>query len=220
MEPNQNKRKHKISYYISLIILLIMLYFAYQFYQANNFNNFVRSETHLYTSQFTRDKETKYNNKRTYKIENPTYNDAMFYKKVKVQKNQSYKVKCMVKTNNIQTKEETSGVGAQISIEETTERSMAVNGTKDWQPIELIFNSKDREEVNIGFRLGGYLGEASGEAWFADFSIEEGIPEQNNNWKFACFIFRNTDVTIDGKRIQLAVTRSRRKRHYQYHKLI
>lgn len=144
----------------------------------------------------------------------------MFYKKVKVQKNQAYKVKCMVKTNNVQAKEETSGVGAQIAIEETTERSVAVSGTQDWKPIELIFNSKDREEVNIGFRLGGYLGEATGEAWFADFSIEEGIPEQNNAWKFACFIFRNTDVTIDGKRVQLNVTRRRCKRHYQHHKSI
>lgn len=206
MEQNQNKRKHKISYYLSLIILLIILYFAYQFYQANNLGNFVRSESNRYTSQFTRDKETKYNNKRTYKIENPTYNDAMIYKKVQVKKNQPYKISCMVKTNNIQAKEENSGVGAQISIEQTTERSVAISGTQDWQKIELIINSKNREEVNIGFRLGGYLGEATGEAWFADFKIEEGIPEQNNTWKFACFIFRNTDVTIDGKRVQLQVT--------------
>ncbi len=51
MEPNQNKRKHKTGYYLSLIILLIMLYFAYQFYQVNNLGDFVRSETHLYTSR-------------------------------------------------------------------------------------------------------------------------------------------------------------------------
>jgi len=69
----------------------------------------------------------------------------------------------------------------------------------------LIFDSKNREEVNLGFRLGGYLGEVTGEAWFADLKIEEGIPEQNNTWKFACFIFRNTDVTIDGNRVQLQV---------------
>ena len=44
MERNQNRKKHKISYFISLAILLIMLYFAYQFYQTNNFNDFIRSE--------------------------------------------------------------------------------------------------------------------------------------------------------------------------------
>lgn len=205
---NQNRKRHKISYYISLVILLVILYFAYQFYQTNNFNDFVRSETNIYTSHFTRDKNIKYNEKRSYKIESPEYNDAMFYKKVKIKKNQPYKVTCMVKTNEVQSKEENSGVGAQISIEGTTERSVAISGTQDWQKIELIFNSKNREEVNIGFRLGGYLGQAKGEAWFSDFTIEEGLVDQDNNWKFACFIFKTTDLTINQKQIKLEVTQS------------
>ena len=204
----QNKKTSKISYFLSLAILLVVLYFAYQYYQKNNFNDFVRSETNLYTSQFTRDKEVQYNNKTSYKIEALQYNDAMFYKKVQVKKNQPYKVTCMVKTNQVETKENQSGVGAQISIEGSTERSIAISGTQDWQKIEMIFNSKNREEVNIGFRLGGYLGEAKGEAWFADFTIEEGLEEQNNNWKFACFIFKTTDVTINQKQIKLAVTQN------------
>jgi len=205
----KGRKKNRISYFITLIFLLIMLYFAYQYYMQNNFYDFVRSETNLYTSKFTRDKEVEYNNKRSYKIETPEYNDAMFYKPIKVEKNTPYKVTCMVKTNNVQAKEESSGIGAQISIEGTTERSVAINGTQDWQKIEMIFNSKDREEVNLGFRLGGYLGEAKGEAWFSDFNIEGGFPEKNNNnWKFACFIFKNTDVTINQKQIKLSVTKS------------
>lgn len=204
----QNKKSSKISYFISLAILLVILYFAYQYYQKNNFNDFVRSETNIYTSHFTRDKEVQYNNKTSYKIETPEYNDAMFYKKVQVKKNQPYKVTCMVKTEQVEPKENQSGVGAQISIEGSTERSIAISGTQDWQKIELIFNSKNREEVNIGFRLGGYLGEAKGEAWFADFAIEEGLEEQNNNWKFACFIFKSTDVTIGQKQIKLSVTQN------------
>lgn len=204
----QTKKTHKISYFITLTFLFILLYFAYQYYQTNNFGEFIRSEANIYTSHFSRDKETKYNNKKSYKIESQEYNDAMFYKKIKVNKNQPYKVTCMAKTNNVQAKEETSGVGAQISIEGTTERSVAINGTQDWQKIEFIFNSKDREEVNIGFRLGGYLGEAKGEAWFADFTIEEGITENDNKWKFACFIFKTTDVTLNEKQIKLSVTQS------------
>ena len=205
---NQYSKKHKISYYISLVVLLIMLYFAYQFYQSNNFNSFVRSESNIYTSSFTRDKEVKYDEKRSYKIQSEEYNDAMFYKTIQVEKNQPYKVTCMVKTNKVEAKEEQSGVGAQISIEGTSERSVAISGTSDWQKIEMIFNSKDREEVNIGFRLGGYLGEAKGEAWFSDFTLEEGIKEESNNWKFGCFIFKNTDVTINQKQIHLDVTQS------------
>lgn len=202
------KQKKRISYYISLAILLIILYFAYQYYQINNFNNFVRSEANIYTSNFIRDNETKYSNKKSYKIESPEYNDAIFYKKVKVEKNQPYKVTCMVKTKEVEAEEKVSGVGAQISIEGTTERSIAIAGTEDWQKIELIFNSKNREEVNLGFRLGGYLGQAKGEAWFSNFTLEEGTLEDNNNWKFACFIFKTTDVTVNQKQVKLTVTQN------------
>ena len=209
MSKRQKTLKSRIAYFITLIILLVLLYFAYQYYQSNNFNDFVRSETNLYTSNFKRDSEIKYSNTRSYKIESPNYNDAMFYKTVQVEKNTPYKVTCMVKTSDVEAQDMQSGVGAQIAIEGTTERSVAISGTKDWQKIELIFNSKNREEVNIGFRLGGYLGQAKGEAWFSDFTIEEGITSQNdNNWKFACFIFETTDVTVNGQRIQLSVTQN------------
>lgn len=202
------KQKKRISYYISLTILLIILYFAYQYYKINNFNDFVRSEANIYTSNFIRDNEIKYNNQKSYKIESPEYNDAIFYKKVKVEKNQPYKVTCMVKTKEVEAEEKISGVGAQISIEGTTERSIAIAGTEDWQKIELIFNSKNREEVNLGFRLGGYLGQAKGDAWFSNFTLEEGTLEDNNNWKFACFIFKTTDVNVNQKQVKLTVTQN------------
>lgn len=203
---NRKNTVSKVWNIIILVILLICLYFAYQFYQTNNFNDFVRSESNLYTSKFKRDNEIKCSEKRSYKIDSPEFNDAMFYKTVKVEKNHPYKVTCMVKTNNVEAKEEKSGVGAHISIEGTTERSIAITGTQDWQKIELIFNSKDRETINIGFRLGGYLGDAKGETWFSDFTIEEGNAEQNSRWKFANFIFQTTDVNINGEQIKLDVT--------------
>lgn len=196
----------RITYIITVIILCIALYFSYQYYQSNNFNDFVRSELNLYTSKFKRDDKVKYSDSKSYKIESQEYNDAMFYEKVKVKKNTPYKVTCMVKTENVEAQNGNSGVGAQISIEGSTERSSAIQGTSDWQEIELIFNSKNKEEINIGFRLGGNLGEAKGTAWFSEFKIEEGIPENNNNWNFACFIFRTTDVTIDNNNIQLQVS--------------
>lgn len=201
-------KANKIIDFIILIILFIALYIAYQYYQRNNFNEFVRSENNPYTSTFIRDNKEKYSEKASYKIESNTYNDAMFYKEVKVEKNQPYKVTCMVKTKNVETQEEKSGVGAQISIEGTTERSIAISGTQEWQKIELIFNSKDRETINLGFRLGGYLGEAKGEAWFSDFTFEQGMATKNNEWNFACIIFETTDVTIGDKQIKLNVTQT------------
>lgn len=202
----ERKKSIKLIDLIIVIVLLVVLYVAYQYYQTNNFNKFVRSETNPYTSKFVRDSDEKYSKKSSYKIESTQYNDAMFYKKVKVEKNTPYKVTCMVKTKDIQAKEEKSGVGAQISIENTTERSIAISETQDWQKIELIFNSKDRESVNIGFRLGGYLGDAKGEAWFSDFTLEKGSSDANNEWKFACFIFETTDVNLNGNQIKLNVT--------------
>ena len=191
---------------ITTIILIICLYFAYQFYQKNNFNDFIRSENNLYTSEFSRDNEVKYSSKRSYKITSPEYNDAMFFKTIQVEKNKPYKVTCMVKTNNVESKEQISGTGAQISIQDSTERSVAISGTQDWQKIELIFNSKDRDTVNIGFRLGGYLGQVKGEAWFSDFTIEQGVSEQSTEWNFACFILKQTDVVIDEQNIKLEVS--------------
>ena len=203
---NKKSKMGKVTYIMTLIILFMILYFAYQYYQENNFNDFIRSETNLYTSEFKRDKNQKYSEHRSYQITSEEYNDAMFYKVVKVEKNTPYRVTCMVKTSEVEAEKESSGIGAQISIEGTTERSVAIQGTNDWQKIELIFNSKNRESVNIGFRLGGYLGKAKGKVWFSDFTLEEGTIQNDNEWNFACFIFNQTDVNIDGKSIQIEMT--------------
>lgn len=196
----------KIGNIISWIIIIIILILALNFYSKNNFNEYVRSEMNLHTSEFKRDSEVKYSKTNSYKITSNNENDATFYKKVKVQKNMPYKVTCMVKTENVKPEGDISGIGAQISIIGTTEKSVAITGTQDWQKIEMIFNSKDREEVDIGFRLGGYLGKCIGTAWFSDFTFEEGTISQNNNWKFACFIFENTDVVLNGKEINISMS--------------
>lgn len=201
----------KILNSILTIILLFGVYLAYQNYQKNNFNDFVRSEVE-FISKFERDNEVKYGDERSYKIESEEFNDAMFYKKVKVKKNTPYKVTCMVKTNEVEVEQELNGdnknslLGAHISIEGSTEKSESVQGTQDWQKIEMIFNSKNREEVNLGFRLGGNAGSAKGEAWFSDFTLEEGIAENNSEWKFGCFVFETTDVQINGKQVKVSMT--------------
>ena len=198
--------KNKITNIITWVIIITILIFAFKFYQKNNFNEFVRSEANLRTSEFKRDKETKYSKTASYKITSNNENDAMFSKKVKVEKNTPYKVTCMVKTENVVPENDISGVGAQIAISGTSEKSIAITGTQEWQKIEMIFNSKNREEVDIGFRLGGYLGNCTGTAWFSDFTLEEGTLNESKNWEFACFIFENTDVIVNEKEIKLSMT--------------
>lgn len=195
----------KIISWILLILAIFALYKTFTIYKQKDYNNFIRAERNVYTSEFTRDKEVKYNDYASYKIESNTFNDAMFYKTVKVEPNTPYKITCKVKTLNVEKQENNNGGGAQISIENTTERSKIVSGTNDWTELTLYFNSKNRSEVNIGFRLGGYDNMCTGTAWFSDFMMQEGIEDNSNIWNVACFIFKNTDVNIDNKEYKFQI---------------
>ena len=205
---NDKSAKALIINIFTFVILTIAIYLAYQFYQSNNFNDFIRSEANLKISEFKRDKKEKYSDSRSYKITSNEFNDAMFSKEIQVEKNTPYKVTCMIKTKGVEADKNASSIGAQISISNTVERSVAISGDSDWQKVEFIFNSKNRETVDVAFRLGGTEGYAKGEAWFADLKIEEGQTEEDSNWQFACFIFENTNVNIDNQEINIQVTNS------------
>lgn len=206
----EQKKKKGIFYYITLIILIIIVIYLYNVYQIKNFNQFSIMEYKLYTSTFSRDKETKYSKNASYKIESKEQNDAMYVKTISVQQNTPYRVTCKVKTQEVKTENEQSIAGAHISIADTIEKSESIVGTNDWQEIELLFNSKNRTSVDVGFRLGGYNDNCVGTAWFSDFKIESGIPNTNTNWHVACFIFTDIDVTVnankENKRVKLSMS--------------
>lgn len=69
----------------------------------------------------------------------------------------------------------------------------------------FIFNSKNRDEVNICFRLGGFKGEAEGKAFFKDFKLEKAI-KNDINWNIVCFNIENIDATLDGKQYKISMT--------------
>lgn len=150
---NKNKIIGNIIFGIFIIIILAIFYL---FFEKYNFNDYEKSEYYANKTDFTRDKSVRYLKSASYKLQSEEFNDAIFYKTIKLQKNTVYKVTCMVKTENIQTEKSSSIAGAQISIVDTTEKSKSITDTSDWQKIELLFDSKDREEIKIGFRLGGY----------------------------------------------------------------
>lgn len=94
--------------------------------------------------------------------------------------------------------------GAHISIVESVESSKSITGTNDWQELEFIFDSKNRETIQIGFRLGGNETNSKGTVWFSDFKLEEGIKNESNNWNVACFIMKNIDTKLDnGQQLKL-----------------
>ncbi len=202
MAKHEKEKKRKISigkiiYVIIVISLIIVAYQVYGIYRTKDFNEFVRTEYKLYTSEFSRDEEVKFGNINSYKILSKEENDAMFYKTITVTKNTPYKVTCMVKTQDVQTVKKISNGGAHISIANTVEKSQSITGTNDWQKLEFIFNSKDREKIDIGFRLGGYDDNCTGTAWFSDFTLERGTGNTDVDWNFACFAFQSTNVQID-----------------------
>lgn len=150
------KKNSKIKSIISAIIIIVVLIVGYQIYKKYNFNNFVKAEYNLGTSKFERDNDIKCTEFDSYKIINKDYNDAMFYETIDVLPNTPYKVTCKIKTENVKSKNENTDSGAHICIAESLEKSDNIQGTTDWTEVTFYFNSKNRTNIDIGFRLGGY----------------------------------------------------------------
>jgi len=184
----------KIMSCLFTILVIVVIMKSYQIYKKNYFGDFIKAENQMNISKFYRDSDITYSEYDSYKIESPTYNDAVFYKEFEVKPNTPYKVTCMVKTKDVVKEISNTDAGAMISLLDTTEVSESIIGTNDWQKLTFMFNSKDKETVKVGFRLGGNLGNCKGTAWFSDFKIEEGISDKSSEWKIACFIFKNMNI--------------------------
>lgn len=188
----KKKKSHLGSTLFVLILIVVVFGFVYPRY---SFGYFIKSIRENDTASFSRDHDVKYNGKASYKITNEEYSDALFYQTVPVTPHTSYRVTCMVKTQDIENLGNTRTGGAQISIAGTSERSRNLYGTNDWTKLELLFNSKNRSEVDIAFRLGGFNDECKGMAYFSDFTMELGAQNYQNNWHFACFLFEELNAT-------------------------
>ena len=196
----------KIINIIFIIIILFIFYKLFGLYKIYSYNDFIKAENEIGVTKFTRDKNVTCSYDYSYKVESTNFNDAMFYKTVHVKPNTPYKLSCMVKTENVESKNGKSNSGAQISILNSTECSENIIGTNDWQKLEFVFDSKDRETLEIGFRLGGNNDKAKGTAWFSDFKLEEGIKDNSSNWNMVCFIIKNLDVNINNEQIKISMS--------------
>ena len=202
------KKNRLIKNIVSFIIFAVLIYLAYTIYQKYNFNDYIKAEYNMGFSNFERDNDVKYGNINSYKIENTNYNDAMFYKTINVTPNTPYKVTCKIKTQDVKTSKENTDAGAHICIKDGVIKSDNVTGTTDWTEVTLYFNSKNKEEIDLGFRLGGNEDTTIGTAWFSDFTIESGIQDESNTWNFLCLLFDYVDVNIDNKNIKLSLTQT------------
>lgn len=204
-------RKNKLSSWLMMIIMIIVICVLFNIFKSHYFNGFVKAETTVGISEFRRDKDIKYSDMDSYRIISPTQNDAAFYKEILVEPHTPYRITCMIKTENVIPSMLNTDGGACISIIEAPEISKSITGTTDWQKVELMFNSHSRTTIRVGFRLGGNSGTAQGIAWFSDFKLEKGLNTNDTTWNVACFIFENTDVEINGQKMEFTMTMDEKK---------
>jgi hypothetical protein len=205
-----------ISTILFIIFVVATLAMLFRIYKNNCFNDFIKAVTDQEAvTKLSRDSKVKYSKSDSYKIENKQFNDAIFYKQIEVEPNTPYRISCVVKTEDIRSENPKKDAGAMIWIMDSLEYSIPVTGTKDWQEIELIFNSKNRQTVDIAFRLGGNNNNCIGTAWFSDFKLEKGTKHTDTEWNVGCFILKKLDVNIDGVQRSLYVNQEDIKNVYE-----
>lgn len=116
----------KIISWITIIVLIFITYKLFGVYKKYYFNGFVKAESTIGVSQFTRDDKTKYSKYDSYKIVSSEQNNAAFYKTVDVEPNTVYRVSCMIKTQDVIPSEVNTDGGANICIIEAPEISKTV----------------------------------------------------------------------------------------------
>lgn len=182
-----------ISFSITAFLVFAIIYIYTNYY----FNDYNKAILNADVTSFYRDSEIKMNDKKSYCIDSSDFNDAMFFKTLEVEKDTPYKVSCYIKTENVVNEIEKSEGGANICIQDTVEKSKSIVGNSDWELVTFYFDSKDRETVEICFRLGSYSSNSKGKVWFSDINIEKGKKEESNEWNVACIIFKNLAVKIE-----------------------
>ena len=202
------KLRKKISIFFNIIILIVAIIAIvklWHIYKINDFKEFTKAEFESGISEFTRDDKVKYSNAYSYKIYSSDYNDALIYKNIQVDRNTPYKVSAMVKYENVENREELSEGGVNIAIMDTLEKSESYVGSSEWKRISFEFNSKERDNINIAFRLGSYDDNSKGTVWFTNFKIEKGNKIDNSNWHCAFFIMKNINVDVKNDRVRTNV---------------
>lgn len=197
--------KKWLSRLFTLIIFIGLLLVIMHVYNKYYFNDFIKANEKKGETSYYRDDTVKYNSSKSYCIESKEYNDALFFKKINVEKNTPYKITCMVKTENVESdKSETAG--ACISIMGTADQTLPLQGTNDWQKVTLLVDSKDSDTLDVSFRLGGCEGYSKGKVWFSDIHVEKGTKDTDKNWNVVCFLIDNIDVNLEGNTYSYSLT--------------
>lgn len=107
--------------------------------------------------------------RRSVTIASDTGADAAWHVKVPVKPFSTYRLSGWIKTENVKPG---TGRGALLNLHNIQGvATEALTGTRDWMPVEVVFESGDRDYVDINCLFGGW-GQSTGKAWYDDLWLE------------------------------------------------
>lgn len=126
-------------------------------------------------------------------IINYSPNHSRFNQEIKVKGNSYYKLSCWVKTENVGS----DYTGANITVEDILSISKHIQGTNDWQYIELYGRTKkNQKSFVLSLALGSYGNVNTGKVWFDDVVVEK-IDKVPSNVEVANLYAEDTPTNTD-----------------------
>jgi hypothetical protein len=142
----------------------------------------------------------------------PGPNDVRLVQLLPVEPETYYRLSCWIATENV----ESGKAGANICIMGGYEYAGNIDGTKEWQYVEMYFRtSKTHRDVRIGVRLGMYYSMVRGSAFFDDVRLVkvDNIPS-------SCFYLKDQQHgTTNQNRTEQKETRKKEKKEILVHNI-
>lgn len=113
-------------------------------------------------------------------LRSPVSDDLMAYQTVRVKPFTRYLLAGWIKTDQVIVTDKDRQVGANLSVWGGYDSSQSLKGNHDWTYATLVFDSRDRQQVEVGARLGHHSSITIGSAWFDDLVLLE-LPTYSRN---------------------------------------
>ncbi|MBL8824697.1 MAG: hypothetical protein JNJ77_19075 [Planctomycetia bacterium] len=106
-------------------------------------------------------------------LRSPVSDDLMAYQTVRVKPFTRYLLAGWIKTDQVIVTDKDRKVGANLSVWGGFDSSQSLVGNHDWTYASLVFDSRDKQLVEVGARLGHHSSVTMGTAWFDDLVLLE-----------------------------------------------
>ncbi len=110
--------------------------------------------------------------------------DTSWFADVEVTPGATYRLAGWIRTEELVNIRGALGALMNVHVSPQPTLTPAIEGTRDWQPVELVFESGDRDRLSINCLFGGW-GQSRGTSWFDDVSLTQvsdaafgGLPKE------------------------------------------